>query len=85
MRSIRKALIGVAASKGWNSCRRKDGARVRSAHRRELRGEINQRIAVVARHLPDVASAKPAAAPGPAPVEHPKKRPKLRTYLEDDR
>lgn len=53
----------------------------RSARRRELRGQINQRIAVVARHLPDLASAKPT--PAPDAVDQPKKRPKLRTYLED--
>ncbi len=61
----------------------KDIQAARSARRRELRGQINQRIAVVARHLPDLASAKPA--PAPVPVDQPKKRPKLRTYLEDDR
>jgi putative transposase len=61
----------------------KDIQAARSARRRELRGQINQRIAVVARHLPDLASAKPA--PAPVPVEQPKKRQKLRTYLEDDR
>lgn len=33
-----------------------------SARRRELRRQINQRIAVMARHLPDSASAKPTPA-----------------------
>ncbi len=61
----------------------KDIQAARSARRRELRGQINQRIAVVARHLPDLASAKPA--PAPVPDDQPTKRPKLRTYLEDDR
>lgn len=61
----------------------KDIQAARSARRRELRGQINQRVAVVARHLPDLASAKPASAP--APANQAKKRPKLRTYLEDDR
>lgn len=60
----------------------KDIQAARSARRRELRGQINQRIAVVARHLPDLASPKPASAP--PSVEQPMKRPKLRTYLEDD-
>ncbi|WP_426997804.1 hypothetical protein [Pseudarthrobacter sp. N5] len=55
----------------------------RSARRRELRGQINQRIAVVVRHLPDLASTKPA--PAPEPADEPRKRPKLRTYLECDR
>jgi putative transposase len=59
----------------------KDIQAARSARRRELRGQINQRIAVVARHLPDLASAKPT--PAPDAVDQPKKRPKLRTYLED--
>ena len=54
----------------------------RAARRRELRGQIKERIAVVARHLPDLAPAKPA--PAPDPVDQPRKRPKLRTYLEDD-
>ncbi|MHA7221212.1 Mu transposase C-terminal domain-containing protein [Arthrobacter sp. RHLT1-20] len=61
----------------------KDIQAARSARRRDLRGQINQRIAVVARHLPDLASAKPAPARDPA--DQPRKRPKLRTYLEDDR
>lgn len=61
----------------------KDIQAARSARRRELRGQINQRIAVVARHLPDLTSAKPAPAPDPA--DQPRKGPKLRTYLEDDR
>ncbi|MDQ0822491.1 hypothetical protein QFZ79_000229 [Arthrobacter sp. V4I6] len=59
----------------------KDIQGARSARRRELRGQINQRISVVARHLPDLASAKPT--PAPDAVDPPKKRPKLRTYLED--
>lgn len=61
----------------------KDIQAARAARRRELRGQIKERIAVVARHLPDLASAKPAPVPDPA--DQPKKRPKLRTYLEDDR
>jgi putative transposase len=61
----------------------KDIQAARSARRRELRGQINQRIAVVARHLPALASAKPP--PAAEPADQPKKRPKLRTYLEDDR
>lgn len=61
----------------------KDIQAARSARRRELRGQINQRIAVVAKHLPDLAPAK--QAPAPEPTDRPKKRPKLRTYLEDNR
>ena len=61
----------------------KDIQAARSARRRELRGQINQRIAVVARRLPNLTSAKPA--PAPASVDQLKKRVKLRTYLEDDR
>jgi putative transposase len=61
----------------------KDIQAARSARRRDLRGQINQRIAVVARHLPELAPAKQALAP--EPTDRPKKRPKLRTYLEDDR
>ncbi|WP_308113719.1 Mu transposase C-terminal domain-containing protein [Arthrobacter sp. ISL-30] len=61
----------------------KDIQAARSARRRELHGQINQRIAVVAKHLPDLAPAK--QAPAPEPTDQPKKRPKLRTYLEDDR
>lgn len=60
----------------------KDIQAARSARRRELRGQINQRIAVVARHLPELASTKPA--PAADPVDEPRKRPKLRTYLEDN-
>jgi putative transposase len=61
----------------------KDIQAARSARRRELRGQINQRIAVIARHLPDLAAAK--QAPATEPTDRPKKRPNLRTYLEDDR
>lgn len=58
----------------------KDIQAARSARRRELRGQINERIAVVARSLPELTSRKPASAPAAPPV----KRPVLRTYLEDD-
>ncbi|OAV62751.1 transposase [Enteractinococcus helveticum] len=50
----------------------------RAARRRELRGQINQRIAVVA----DQRSL--AAATLAKPVAKPPKKPKLRTYFEDD-
>lgn len=61
----------------------KDIQAARSARRRELRGQISQRIAVVARHLPELASAKQAQAREPA--DQTSKHPRLRTYLEDDR
>ena len=54
----------------------------RASRRRELRGQIKERISVVARHLPDLASQKPV--PSPKQVDQSKQRPKLRTYLEDD-
>jgi len=56
----------------------KDIQAARAARRRELRGQINQRIAVVAEAQP--LSAQHRAIPIPA---RPKK-PKLRTYFEDD-
>ena len=58
----------------------KDIQAARSARRRELRGQINERVAVVARHQPELSPAKQAA---PAEPER-KTKPKLRTYLEDD-
>lgn len=61
----------------------KDIQAARAARRRELRGQIKERIAVVARHLPDLASQKPV--PAPEQVDRSEQRPKLRTYLEDDR
>lgn len=60
----------------------KDIQSARTAHRRALRGQINERIAVVARYQPELASPKPTA---PAEVEKKSKKPRLRTYLEDDR
>jgi putative transposase len=52
----------------------------RNARRRSLRGQINERIAVVAEVLPEhvPGAQRPAAKP---PERSPK--PRLRTYLED--
>ncbi|MFD6815221.1 Mu transposase C-terminal domain-containing protein [Enteractinococcus coprophilus] len=50
----------------------------RAARRRELRGQINQRIAVVADHH----NVPPT--PRTPPVQPRPKKPKLRTYFEDD-
>lgn len=58
----------------------KDIQAARSARRRELRHQINERVAVVARHQPGLPPAKQAAPTEPAR----KTKPKLRTYLEDD-
>ncbi|WP_295689573.1 Mu transposase C-terminal domain-containing protein [uncultured Brevibacterium sp.] len=58
----------------------KDVQAARAARRRELRGQINERLAAVTRHQP-----VPPPTPQPTPVERPSnKKPKLRTYLEDD-
>lgn len=61
----------------------KDIQAARSTRRRELRGQINQRVAVVAQHLPELSSQR--RTPESEPAGQPRKRPKLRTYLEDDR
>lgn len=56
----------------------KDVQMARAARRRELRGQINQRIAVV-------ADPQPTSAPNQTtPVASRPKKPKLRTYFEDD-
>lgn len=56
----------------------KDVQAARAARRRELRGQINQRIAVV-------TEPQPTSAPNRAtPVPSRPKKPKLRTYFEDD-
>lgn len=56
----------------------KDVQAARAARRRELRGQINQRIAVV-------TNPQPTSAPNRAtPVPSRPKKPKLRTYFEDD-
>jgi putative transposase len=60
----------------------KDIQSARSTRRRELREQINQRVAVVAQHLPELSSQR--RTPESEPAVHPRKRPKLRTYLEDD-
>src|SRR5699024_12157594 len=58
--------------------RLKDVQMARAARRRELRGQINQRIAVV-------ADPQPTSAPNQTtPVASRPKKPKLRTYFEDD-
>ncbi|MBG6182038.1 putative transposase [Arthrobacter sp. CAN_A1] len=58
----------------------KDIQAARSARNRELRGQINERVAVVAARQPGITSAKQSAPTEPAK----KKKPKLRTYFEDD-
>lgn len=58
----------------------KDIQAARSARRRELRGQINQRIAVVEPNKPPPSTVQPAP-----PREPRQKKTKLRTYLEDDR
>ncbi|MBG6191672.1 putative transposase [Arthrobacter sp. CAN_A212] len=60
----------------------KDIQAARSARRRELRGQINERITVVAQHLPEVIP--PRSDPAPTPPPPVRKRALLRTYLEDD-
>jgi len=55
----------------------KDIQGARAARRREVRDQINERIAVVADYLP---GATPAPASPPKP---PRSKPRLRTYYED--
>ena len=60
----------------------KDIQAARSARKRELRGQINERIATVARYLPvDQESADIGQRDA---ITRKPKRPKLRTYLEDE-
>ena len=56
----------------------KDIQHARAARRRELRGQITERIAVVTGHQ-DPSSPAPSAPPPPV-----QRKTKLRTYLEDD-
>ncbi|GAA2030389.1 hypothetical protein GCM10009720_08120 [Yaniella flava] len=57
----------------------KDIQAARSARRRQLRGQINERITVVTSSQPT-----PPSVSGSPPEEPGWKKPKLRTYLEDD-
>ena len=57
----------------------KDIQAARSARRRQLRGQINERITVVTSSQPT-----PPSVSGSPPEEPGRKTPKLRTYLEDD-
>src|SRR5699024_9005681 len=57
----------------------KDIQTARSARRRQLRGQINERITVVTSSQPS-----PPAMSGSPPEKSGRKTPKLRTYLEDD-
>lgn len=57
----------------------KDIQAARTARRRELRGQINERVAVVAQYQDPATPVQPPAPPTPE-----KKKPKLRTYVEDD-
>ncbi|AIT62133.1 hypothetical protein CDOO_00790 [Corynebacterium doosanense CAU 212 = DSM 45436] len=56
----------------------KDIQHARAARRRELRGQITERIAVVASH------EDPSFPAPPAPTPPARRKTKLRTYLEDD-
>lgn len=58
----------------------KDIQAARTARRRELRAQINERVAVVAQYQDPATLVQP---PAPATADR-KKKPKLRTYLEDD-
>lgn len=59
----------------------KDIQTARATRRRQLRSQINERIAVVADHSP---RAKPTTPQPPASGGPAGKKPKLRTYLEED-
>ena len=59
----------------------KDIQAARAAHRRALRGQINERIARVADFLPD--PPRDTTPPSAAPQQQRRSAPKLRTYLED--
>ena len=60
----------------------KDIQKARSARKRQLRGQIKERIATVAEFLP---AGQPATeAPQPDPAVHRTKKTKLRTYAEDE-
>ena len=59
----------------------KDIQAARAAHRRALRGHINERIARVADFLPD--HPRDTTPPSAAPQPQRRSAPKLRTYLED--
>lgn len=60
----------------------KDIQKARSARKRQLRGQINERIATVAEFLP--AGQPTTEAPQPDPAVHRTKKTKLRTYAEDE-
>jgi putative transposase len=60
----------------------KDIQVARAAHRRALRGQINERIARITDFLP--APTRDQAPPPPAPAQR-RTAPRLRTYLEDTR
>jgi putative transposase len=70
----------IAADHQGETITLKDIQAARNARRRALRTELNERIAVVAEHLPAHAPKRPAGAD---PVIRRPSRPKLRTYLED--
>lgn len=59
----------------------KDIQTARAAHRRALRGQINERIARVADFLPD--HARDPTPPSAAPQQQRRSAPPLHTYLED--
>jgi putative transposase len=59
----------------------KDIQAARAAHRRALRGQINERIARVADFLPD--HARDTTPPSAAPQQQRRSAPPLHTYLED--
>ncbi|MGD7003780.1 Mu transposase C-terminal domain-containing protein [Corynebacterium halotolerans] len=59
----------------------KDIQTARATRRRQLRAQINERIAVVADHSPQL---RPTSPQSPATGEPTRKKRKLRTYLEED-
>ncbi|RSZ61174.1 transposase [Corynebacterium hylobatis] len=59
----------------------KDIQAARRTRRRQLREQINERIAVVADHHPRPRPTSPEPSPSGTPA---RKKPKLRTYLEED-
>jgi len=65
----------------------KDIQAVRAAHRRALRGQLNERRTAVSEYLPthsaDPTPTATAPQPAPGPEQPPRPRRQLHTYLED--
>ena len=75
-------LLPIEGSTAGETISLKDIQAARAAHRRALRGQINERIARITDFLPGPAPDQAPQLPSPVPR---RATPRLRTYLEDTR